>query len=648
MMMAMMMQRVRSPVCLFCLILLAQSPTLILSEGIRSALRIEELRVRVLPSKALFGGPRVEQVSTKSDRERGWPTWYPKSDTTSTTNATMTTEMSSKKEKRPKKHGSSRWFRRRKDKESPTSTEEDATKKEDDDETLTSDTVKEETKKPDEPSEETTTQHASPSKKQAPESSSNTTTPDESTIPESQVNKTATEPSTLMGETGISPSDMGGRPSVILLGSPSGSHYRQFYRRQTAPGGLAQQQQQRPSTMSPNTVLLVELIASVLGTAARLWLLTWITRRLASQEESLQPTQHFVWELLNDRYSRDVAALKTAIQQPPPGVPAGRWKRKHVRKQGRYKAPRLDLEKTFIRSVVVIEVKSDPRGAIDLEFLSDVVTFLLEQHRSHAFGTQKESGAPMELEVVLLVNSPGGSVAMYGLAAAQVQRLARVPGIALTVCVDRYAASGGYMIASQAERLIVAPFASVGSVGVIMEGLNFHDFAKRYGIQPLVIKAGESKNPFTTYGPISKQDLEHEKERLEKVHEAFKSLILDSRPQLLDRLDTIANGNVFLGQEALDLQLVDGVMTSDEYILERIRAGNRVLRLHRSQQSRFSRRVTLSPLDVLPHLKAWLSDHVLSNLKSSDTITAAVSCLLQAGSILGFVRYLHNQYWNPR
>ena len=293
-------------------------------------------------------------------------------------------------------------------------------------------------------------------------------------------------------------------------------------------------------------------------------------------------------------------------------------------------------------------------SAIDLEHLSEVITFLLQQQRQHAFGTHKYTGEPMELEVVLMVNSPGGAVATYGLAAAQMQRLSREPHIVTTVCVDKYAASGGYMIASQSDRLIAAPFATIGSVGVIMEGLNFHELAKRYGINPLVIKAGDSKNPLSTWGPVSKRDLVEEQGRLEKVHRAFKELVQDGRPVLAENLEQVTDGSVYLGSEAKELGMIDAVMTTDEYLLERIEAGDRVLRIHRSQQHWYRRQLNLSPLDVLPHLRQWAT-HGVAKLLGTATAAAAdnsnedmtkllVSRLIQAGSWLGFAHHVVRKY----
>lgn len=384
-----------------------------------------------------------------------------------------------------------------------------------------------------------------------------------------------------------------------------------------------------------NRVLFVEVLGTVLGTLTRLWLLRYLTSWMAKQEESMIPMQHFVWERLNDRHARDALALQNAVNIPPAGVSSRRWKWVQRFQQGRNptskrRQRRSMLAETFTRTVVVVEIMSDSKDGPDVVYLADIVNFLLQQHRNHAFGTHK-SGEPMELEVLLLVQSPGGGVATFGLAAAQIQRLSREPGIGTTVSIDKYAASGGYMIASQAKRLIAAPFASVGSVGVILEGLNFHELARRYGIQPLVIKAGNSKNPLTTFGEVSRQDMLHEKARLEKVHEAFQELIVQARPLLREKLHRVADGSVFLGQEALNLGLVDGVLTSSEYILQRMEAGDRVLKLHRANPQRFPRRV-LSPLDILPHLQSWVG----KLLQSPHTMTWLASA--------GFVHHLVQQY----
>lgn len=437
-----------------------------------------------------------------------------------------------------------------------------------------------------------------------------------------------TSPPSSTNETSVPATPLQASNYLILGTAPIMSPSRQYGRQQPVRGSPA------PNAPQSN-LLLVELLNAVIALGARLWFVPLFARWVAMQEESVYPRQHFLWERLNDRYIRDSKALRRIIRAPPTGVAFGRWRRKDVLREGKSRG--IDVSSLFSRTAVVIEVKSDAKGDLDLEHFSDVISFLLQQHRSHAFGTRKESGDPVELEVVLLVQSPGGSVATYGLAASQVQRLSREEGITTTVCVDKYAASGGYMIASQAERLIAAPFATIGSVGVIMEGLNFNELAKKYGIKPFVIKAGAAKNPLSMFGPISSKDVELERERLEKVHEIFKEMIFEARPALKPFVDKVTDGSVFLGQEALALQLVDRVMTSDEYIFERIQSGYRVLKLHRANPARFSQ--MLNPLQVLPYLRSVISDKVAS---SDGDISVLVSKILQAGGFISCAQYAIN------
>lgn len=419
------------------------------------------------------------------------------------------------------------------------------------------------------------------------------------------------------------------QPSGIAL---SGVPYQysipqRFYGKQGPPGSPISQQ---------NTLLITEVLVSILGTASRLWFLTWLTRRLASQEEVIQPTQHFAWERLNDRYQRDGSALNKALQAPPTGISSMQWKLDHVSKvQARKKQERLDLTQVFTRTVVVVELSDDSKEGISLEQMPELVTFLLQQHRQGAFGTHKNTGRPMEVEVVFLVQSPGGGVSTFGLAASQMRRLSNVEGITTTAVVDKVAASGGYMIASQAHKLLAAPFSSLGSIGVMTEGLNFNQLAEKYGIKPLILKAGINKNSLSTFGRVSDKDLRHEEERLAVVHEAFKELVVEARPALGDVLDRVADGSVFLGKEAFDLQMIDGIMTSDEYILERIFANDRVLKLYRTYQSRFPRRMLqISPSDLLPHIKAWIKQ------VDAKQITGIVAALAQLGGVVGILQQL--------
>ena len=439
------------------------------------------------------------------------------------------------------------------------------------------------------------------------------------------------------------PQEQPSRQIIVMGGPPPPGGPSRGY---SGPPMTPQQQfeQQKQMRKAATSLAAAEVLIGVVGNALRLWFLLWASRHLTSRQETVVPLQHFVFERLNDYFARDTLALQTALQEPPRGISKFRWgrvMRKRYPRQPFFKSQKLD--DTFVKTAIVAEVGNDAKGQLDLKHLSDLVTFLLSQHRAKSFGTvqqENEKGVeekPVDLEIILKVNSPGGSVSVFGLAAAQIERLRRERGITITVCVDQFAASGGYMIASQAHRLIAAPFATVGSIGVIFETLNFHDMLRQYGVQPMVLKAGASKNPITSFGPVTKRDLEHEEVRLAKVHEEFQRFTVAGRPQLKGRERDICDGSVFLGREALRMNLVDALMTSDEYITGKMENGVRVLKMQRSHQSRIPSHARFpSPIDILPHLK----NRVVPLIESWASDPDIMSKVVTAGSVLGFARHL--------
>ena len=487
-------------------------------------------------------------------------------------------------------------------------------------------------------------------------------------------NNTTTSNTGKKKQSGVVPSSsphsivfMGGPAGATMGAAAAGGSFR-------SPQQMQQQQQQRMRNTA-TTLAAAEVVGVLIGNIIRLCLLMWGTRYFANRQELIHPTQHFVFERLNDFFVRDSLALQTALDEAPTGVSAARWRRiMAARRRGGgggrsimmgmgggpsssttsllLNRPKL-LDSTFMKTVIVVEFGNDN---LDLKYLANIVSFLITQHQLQSFGSTQEVievegeggkkitttiSKPVELEIVFKIESPGGTVATFGLAAAQLERLRHVQGITTTACVDKYAASGGYMIASQAHKLVAAPFATVGSVGVIMETLNFHDLLRSYGVQPLVLKAGESKAPLTTFGAVTKADLETEQEHLAKVHKEFQKYTVRGRPQLKGKVREVCNGSVYIGKEALSLNLVDAIMTSDEYLLEKMRQGDRVLKLHKSQQSRLGHNMRfLSFTDILPHLKGKIEQWM------SHPETAAR--LLQAGSFVGFaVHFLSNRIGKP-
>ena len=175
------------------------------------------------------------------------------------------------------------------------------------------------------------------------------------------------------------------------------------------------------------------------------------------------------------------------------------------------------------------------------------------------------SMARAEDRVILRLESRGGMVHAYGLAASQLLRI-RQRGIDLTVCVDKVAASGGYMMACVADRILAAPFAILGSIGVIAQLPNIHRLLKKHDIDFEMITAGEYKRTLTVLGENTDKGREKFTEEIEDTHRLFKEFVSTHRP-VLD-IERTATGESWFGQRALDLALVDQLITSDETIVE--------------------------------------------------------------------------------
>ncbi len=174
--------------------------------------------------------------------------------------------------------------------------------------------------------------------------------------------------------------------------------------------------------------------------------------------------------------------------------------------------------------------------------------------------------ATPEDEVVVRLESGGGMVHSYGLASSQLARI-RDAGIPLTVCVDKVAASGGYMMACLGNRILSAPFAVLGSIGVVAQMPNIHRLLQKHDIDVEVLTAGEYKRTLTFLGENTEQGRAKFLEDLQTTHDLFKQFVGRYRPQL--DMVKIATGEVWLGTDALAQQLVDELKTSDQYLVER-------------------------------------------------------------------------------
>lgn len=193
-------------------------------------------------------------------------------------------------------------------------------------------------------------------------------------------------------------------------------------------------------------------------------------------------------------------------------------------------------------------------------------------------------------EVVVRIESPGGIVASYGLAASQLQRL-RGQHIPLTICVDKVAASGGYMMACVGNKILAAPYAIIGSIGVVAQLPNFHRLLKKNNIDFEQIMAGEYKRTLSMFGEVTDKGREKVQEDVDNVQEIFKKFIKENRPQV--DVNRVATGEHWHGVDALHLNLVDELKTSDDYLQEASKTKD-IYEVHYHQKKSFAEKLSFS------------------------------------------------------
>ena len=203
------------------------------------------------------------------------------------------------------------------------------------------------------------------------------------------------------------------------------------------------------------------------------------------------------------------------------------------------------------QKIYVLDFKGD-MAASAVENLREEITLILSTAKA---GRDR---------VVVRLESPGGMVHGYGLAAAQLVRL-RDAGFHLTICVDKVAASGGYMMACIGNEIISAPFAVLGSIGVVAQVPNFNRLLKQHNVDFELYTAGQYKRTVTMFGENTEEGKAKFEEELQQTHVLFKHFVEKYRPQL--NVEKVATGEHWYGQDSLDLNLVDKLQTSDEYLL---------------------------------------------------------------------------------
>ncbi|KAG8458643.1 hypothetical protein KFE25_008440 [Diacronema lutheri] len=209
--------------------------------------------------------------------------------------------------------------------------------------------------------------------------------------------------------------------------------------------------------------------------------------------------------------------------------------------------------------------RAPPPRVYVLTFDGDTLASQVSSLREEVTGVLR-SASPGD-EVVLKLNTGGGTVTGYGLAASQLERI-KAAGLTLTVCVEQVAASGGYLMACVASpgRLFAPPFAVLGSIGVISEQPNVYRRLQKEGIEFVTVTAGKFKRTLTPFKKVAQKDFDKRKDDIEQVLYLFKMYVARHRPQL--NIDEVATGETWFGPDALKRNLIDALATSDDVILQ--------------------------------------------------------------------------------
>lgn len=272
----------------------------------------------------------------------------------------------------------------------------------------------------------------------------------------------------------------------------------------------------------------------------------------SAQKSHKSPHGHIEVTKFNDLYKDMRETLEKSMLEP------GLLKHHIKREKKREKQQQAERKKQQKRGE---PADSQKKRVFVLNFDGDIKASATEQLREEI--TTVLSLALPQDEVVVRLESGGGMVHSYGLAASQLQRIVKKQ-VPLTVCVDKVAASGGYMMACVADKILAAPFAILGSIGVVGQLPNFHRLLKKNDIDYEMQTAGEYKRTLTLFAENTDKARQKFSEELEDTHGLFKQFIRENREQL--DVDAVATGETWYGRQALEKQLIDEVATSDEYL----------------------------------------------------------------------------------
>ncbi len=279
---------------------------------------------------------------------------------------------------------------------------------------------------------------------------------------------------------------------------------------------------------------------------------------IGSRQRAAQHEGHIEVRKVNERYKNMADALRS-IADDPETVKANHKAQKKADKQEAKEA------KKARKKGVVDESDARRKRLYVFNFDGDIRASATDNLREEISVVLSQASAGDE--ILIRVESPGGVVHGYGLAASQLQRI-RDADVPLTIAVDKVAASGGYMMACVANHIIAAPFAVIGSIGVLAQLPNFHRLLKKMDIDFELLTAGEYKRTLTIFGENTDKGREKFLQELEETHQLFKTFVSSNRPQL--DIAKVATGEVWYGQQAVEQGLVDELQTSDAFIQKRL------------------------------------------------------------------------------
>ncbi|REH36959.1 inner membrane peptidase [Paraperlucidibaca baekdonensis] len=295
------------------------------------------------------------------------------------------------------------------------------------------------------------------------------------------------------------------------------------------------------------------------------------------------PLGHLAVEALNDRFDAEADALRSLV-----------WDDAAQKAERKARKAKAKAEKKAAKQTT----EASPKAQVYvLRFTGDMAASAVAQLR-HEISALLAVAVPERDEVVLVLESPGGLVHSYGLASSQLARI-RAAGIRLTICVDAVAASGGYMMACLADQLIAAPFAVIGSIGVVAQIPNVHRLLKKNDIDVELMTAGQYKRTLTMIGENTDEGRAKFQEDLNDTHELFKAHVAQWRSQV--DLAVVATGEHWYGQQALSLGLVDSLQTSDDYLRQRA-AEAELFALHWREKKTLGQRLGIAATSSIDNL----------------------------------------------